>query len=953
MGGRISKKVVRPAAKAKPAVTAKAAAKLVKAKAQAKPTVKAKPVAKTTTPAKVVYAFGGGKADGNAGMKELLGGKGANLAEMAGLGLPVPPGFTISTAVCTYYYAHGNSYPTSLRADVERHLHQVERIVGKGFGDPANPLLVSVRSGARASMPGMMDTILNLGLNDETVRGLIALTGNPRFAYDSYRRFVSMYGDVVLGLKPESKDEIDPFEEILEAKKHARGVALDTELSANDLCELVAEFKAAIKQRLGMDFPDDPHAQLWGAIGAVFGSWKNDRADLYRKLNGIPESWGTAVNVQAMVFGNMGEDCGTGVAFTRDPATGANLFYGEFLMNAQGEDVVAGTRTPLPIRELQAANPLVYGQLEKIRHTLERHYRDMMDIEFTIQQGALYMLQCRVGKRTGDAAIRIAVEMVGQKLIGWKDALLRVDPEQLNQLLRPTFIPAEKARASREQRQLAKGLNAGPGAATGRIYFNAEDAEAAAARGESVILVRIETSPEDIRGMVASQGILTARGGMTSHAALVARQMGKVCVAGCESLRIDYKARTLRVDGRDETLREGEDLSIDGSTGEVFRGRIDTQPSEVVRVLIDRTLDAASAPVYKLYAQLMTWADKARRLRVRANADQPDQSSAAVAFGAEGIGLCRTEHMFFGDDKIGPMREMILADSLEARKAALAKLLPLQRADFAGIFRAMAGKPVTIRTLDPPLHEFLPHETLDQQALADMLGVSLARVQERVAALHEFNPMLGFRGCRLGIIFPEITEMQARAIFEAAAAVQKEGHAVRPEIMIPLVGHVKELDLQAAIVRRVAGDVAKESGIKLAYTVGTMIEVPRGALTADEIAKTAEFFSFGTNDLTQTALGVSRDDAGRFLVPYVGEFEIYERDPFQTIDEAGVGALIHIAVERGRASRPGLKIGICGEHGGDPTSVIFCHRAGLDYVSCSPYRVPIARLAAAHAALTS
>ncbi|MEO8604838.1 MAG: pyruvate, phosphate dikinase [bacterium] len=1001
MGGRISKKVVRatakrpaakvkataakakakPAAKAalkakpaakpkaaanpKPAPKGKVAAKLVAAKPAAKAALKArpaaqpkatanpKPAAKPAAPTKAVYAFGGGKADGNAGMKELLGGKGANLAEMAGLGLPVPPGFTISTAVCTYYYEHGNTYPAALRADVERHLREVERIVGKRFGDPANPLLVSVRSGARASMPGMMDTILNLGLNDDTVRGIIALTGNARFAYDSYRRFVAMYGDVVLGLKPQSKEDVDPFEEILEAKKHARGVTLDTEFSADDLRELVAEFKAVIKQRLGMDFPDDPQAQLWGAIGAVFGSWNNERANLYRKLNGIPDSWGTAVNVQAMVFGNMGEDCGTGVAFTRDPATGANLFYGEFLMNAQGEDVVAGTRTPLPIRELEATNPAVYGQLDKIRHTLERHYRDMMDIEFTIQQGALYMLQCRVGKRTGDAAIRIAVEMVGEKLISWKDALLRVDPEQLNQLLRPTFIPAEKARAGREQRLLAKGLNAGPGAATGRIYFNAEDAEAAQARGESVILVRIETSPDDIRGMVASEGILTARGGMTSHAALVARQMGKVCVAGCETLRIDYRARTLRVDGRDVTLRAGDDLSIDGSTGEVFSGRIDTHPSEVVRVLIDRTLDASAAPAYQLYAQLMTWADKARRLGVRANADQPDQSSAAVAFGAEGIGLCRTEHMFFGDEKIGPMREMILADSLEARKAALAKLLPLQRADFAGIFRAMAGKPVTIRTLDPPLHEFLPHETADQQELADGLGIPLARVHERVEALHEFNPMLGFRGCRLGIIFPEITEMQVRAIFEAAADVQKDGIAVRPEIMIPLVGHVKELDLQTTIVRRVAAEVAKERGAKLAYTVGTMIEVPRGALTADKIAATAEFFSFGTNDLTQTALGVSRDDAGRFLVPYVDQFEIYPHDPFQSIDEDGVGALIHIAVERGRATRPGLKIGICGEHGGDPRSVIFCHRAGLDYVSCSPYRVPIARLAAAHAALTS
>ncbi len=930
MGGRLSRRRLQPAR----------AARMTTAK---------KPVAKPR--AGFVYAFGGGRADGHAGMKELLGGKGANLAEMAGLGLPVPPGFTISTEVCTYYYAHARRYPPALRAEVERQLRHVERLVGKRFGDPTNPLLVSVRSGARASMPGMMDTILNLGLNDRTVEGLIALTGNARFAYDSYRRFVQMYGDVVLGLKPESKEEIDPFEEILERAKQARGVRLDTELSADDLRELVQAFKAAIRERRGVDFPEAVDEQLWGAIGAVFGSWHNERAITYRKLNGIPESWGTAVNVQAMVFGNLGDDSGTGVAFTRDPASGENVFYGEFLMNAQGEDVVAGTRTPLPIRDLAAANPGVYAQLEKIRGTLERHYRDVMDIEFTIQQGVLYMLQCRVGKRTGSAAIRIAVDMVRERLITWQEALLRVEPEQLNQLLRPTFIPAEKTRAVSEHRRLATGLNAGPGAATGRIYFNAEDAEAAAARGESVILVRIETSPEDIRGMVAAQGILTARGGMTSHAALVARQMGKVCVAGCEALRIDYRARELRAEGGEGALREGDHLSIDGTTGEVFRGHIDTQPSEVVRVLIDRSLAPEEAPVYQRYDQLMRWADRARTLGVRANADQPDQSAAAIAFGAEGIGLCRTEHMFFGEDKIGPMREMILADSATARRAALAKLLPLQRADFAGIFRSMNGRPVTIRTLDPPLHEFLPHEAGEQQALADALGLPLQRVRERVEALREINPMLGFRGCRLGIVFPEITEMQARAIFEAAAAVRAEGVRVQPEVMIPLVGHVKELELQAAIVRRVAAEVAQGSGGALRYSVGTMIEVPRGALTADQIARSAEFFSFGTNDLTQTTLGVSRDDAGRFLVPYVADFEIYPRDPFESIDEGGVGALIKIAVERGRGARPGLKIGICGEHGGDARSVIFCHRAGLDYVSCSPYRVPIARLAAAHAAL--
>jgi pyruvate,orthophosphate dikinase len=901
--------------------------------------------------AKYVYAFGGGRADGNAKMKALLGGKGANLAEMAGLGLPVPPGFTISTEVCTYYYDHKRSYPTKLHAEVQQHLQMVEKRLGKHFGDPANPLLVSVRSGARASMPGMMDTVLNLGLNDATAEGLIALTGNPRFVYDSYRRFVQMYGDVVLDLKPTSKLEIDPFEEILEHKKRARGVKLDTELTADDLRELVGEFKAAILARKGMTFPDDPHEQLWGAIGAVFGSWNNDRAIAYRKLNNIPESWGTAVNVQAMVFGNLGDDSGTGVAFTRDPASGENVFYGEFLMNAQGEDVVAGTRTPLPIAELAGENRDAYNRLEKIRHVLEKHYRDVMDIEFTIEKGTLFMLQCRVGKRTGTAAIRIALDMVKEKLISSREALLRVEPEQLNQLLRPTFHAAEKERAVRENRLLAKGLNAGPGAASGRVYFNAEDAEAAAGRGEQVILVRIETSPEDIRGMAAAEGILTARGGMTSHAALVARQMGKVCVAGCEALQIDYQTHRMAIHGHDVVVSEGDHLSLDGTTGEVFHGHIATEPSEVVRVLVDRTLEPASAPTYQQYAQLMTWADRARRLKIRTNADQPDQSANAIAFGAEGIGLCRTEHMFFGEGKIGPMREMILAETAEQRRAALEKLLPLQQNDFAGIFRVMAGKPVTIRTIDPPLHEFLPHDAEGQAALAAEMGVPVERVHARVEALHELNPMLGFRGCRLGIIYPEITEMQARAIFLAAAELRREGIKVEPEVMIPLVGHVRELKLQSDIVRRVAGDVMRETGTRFSYSVGTMIEVPRGALTADEIASLAEFFSFGTNDLTQTTLGVSRDDAGRFLAPYVSKYDIYERDPFESIDEAGVGALMRIAIDKGRAARPRLKLGICGEHGGDPASVEFCHRLGLDYVSCSPFRVPIARLAAAHAAL--
>jgi pyruvate, orthophosphate dikinase len=913
--------------------------------------IKRAPQPRRATPARTVYAFGGGRADGNAGMKALLGGKGANLAEMAGLGLPVPPGFTISTEVCTYYYTHHRHYPPGLRDEVNRHLARVERLVGRRFGDPANPLLVSVRSGARASMPGMMDTILNLGLNDATVEGVIALTGNPRFAYDSYRRFVQMYGDVVLDLKPQSKHEIDPFEEILARKKAARRVTLDTDLGADDLRELVAEFKAAIRERKGVVFPDDPHEQLWGAIGAVFGSWMNERAMVYRKLNGIPDDWGTAVNVQSMVFGNMGTDSGTGVAFTRNPSSGANEFYGEYLMNAQGEDVVAGIRTPLPITDLSRENPKIYNQLMKIRRTLERHYREVMDIEFTIQQGTLYMLQCRVGKRTALAAVRSAVDMVRERLITPKDALQRVEPERLNELLRPVFAPAEKTRAVAEGHLLARGLNAGPGAATGRVAFHADEAEAMAGRGEPVILTRIETSPEDIRGMHASRGILTARGGMTSHAALVARQMGKVCVAGCEPLRIDYAARTLRVEGRDTIIREGDYVSIDGFTGEVFLGKIATTPSEVVQVLVERTLEPKHASVYQLYAQLMKWADGVRRLGIRANADLPEQCAQAVAFGAGGVGLCRTEHMFFGEGKIGPMREMILAETVEERRAALAKLLPLQRTDFEGIFRVMDGQPVTIRTIDPPLHEFLPHEDAEQQALAEEMGIPVERVRSRVAALHEFNPMLGFRGCRLGIVYPEITEMQVRAIFEAAANVRQSGIAVEPEIMIPLVGHVKELQLQEQIVRRVADEVMRERKVRFKYLVGTMIEVPRGALNAGSIAGVAEFFSFGTNDLTQTTLGVSRDDAARFLGPYVDQFEIYARDPFQSIDEAGVGALMRIAVEKGRAARPRLKLGICGEHGGDPASVMFCHRLGLDYVSCSPFRVPIARLAAAQAAL--
>ena len=897
---------------------------------------------------KYVYFFGRGKAEGKAEMKGLLGGKGANLAEMTNIGLPVPAGFSISTEVCTYFYANRRTYPRSLTAEVSAALKKVESAMGAKFGDPKNPLLVSVRSGARASMPGMMDTILNLGMNDTVAGGLITKTGNDRFVYDSYRRFVQMYGDVVLGLKPVHKDEIDPFEVIIEAKKKERGVHLDTELNADDMKDLVGKFKRAIREKTGHEFPEDPLKQLWGAIGAVFGSWNNDRAIAYRKMYDIPESWGTAVNVQSMVFGNMGESSGTGVAFTRDAATGEDMFYGEYLMNAQGEDVVAGIRTPLPIADLAKKNPVIYKQLDRIRHTLEKHYRDMMDIEFTIQEGKLYMLQCRVGKRTAFAAIKIAVDMVGERLITDRDALARIEPDQLNQLLRPVFDLREKESAVKGGRLLAKGLNAGPGAATGRVVFNAPDAEAWKKRGEQVILARIETSPEDIKGMDAAEGILTARGGMTSHAALVARQMGKVCVAGCSSLEIDYGTHTMTVKGK--KIKEGDWISLDGTSGEVIEGKVATRPSEVLRVLVDKSLEAKDAPVYQQYARIMQWADKYRRLKIRTNADQPDQSLNAVAFGAEGIGLCRTEHMFFGEGKIGPMREMILADTVEERKRALAKLLPLQRRDFEGIFEAMNGRPVTIRTIDPPLHEFVPHEEPAQRELARQMGTTFEKVHQRVEGLHEFNPMLGFRGCRLGIIFPEITEMQSRAIFEAAANIQARGIAVEPEIMIPLVGNVKELANQEKIVRRVAGEVMKEKGTKFKYLVGTMIEIPRGALTADEIAGVAEFFSFGTNDLTQTTLGVSRDDAARFLIPYV-EMEIYPKDPFEALDRTGVGELMKIAIDKGRSVRPDLKVGICGEHGGDPSSIEFCHQIKQNYVSCSPFRVPIARLAAARAAL--
>jgi pyruvate,orthophosphate dikinase len=897
---------------------------------------------------KYVYFFGGGKAEGKAAMRELLGGKGAGLHEMTRIGVPVPPGFTITTEVCTYYYDHRRQYPKGLADEIAGGLGRVERILGRKFGDPDNPLLVSVRSGARESMPGMMDTVLNLGLNDETVQGLVRRTKNPRFAYDSYRRFVQMYGDVVMGLKPADKKERDPFEIILERKKEARRVRFDTELTADDLKQLVAEYKAEIKKRLGQDFPDDPKAQLWGAIGAVFGSWNNDRAIAYRELYRIPHDWGTAVNVQAMVFGNMGENCATGVAFTRDPATGEKKFYGEFLVNAQGEDVVAGIRTPRPIAELKEVMPKSYAELDRVCKLLERHYKEMQDIEFTIEDAKLWMLQTRTGKRTGFAAVRIAVDMVDEKIISKEQALLRIEPDQLNQLLRPIFDPADKERAGREKRILAKGLPAGPGAATGRVVFHAEDAEAWKKRGERVILCRVETSPDDIRGMDAAEGILTARGGMTSHAALVARQMGKVCVVGCEAIHVDYARREMRV--ADTVLKEGDWLSVDGTTGEVMRGEIKTFPSEVLQVLLAGTLEAKASRVFQQFSKLIKWADGVRKIGVRTNTDQPDQARVAVAFGAEGIGLCRTEHMFFGGERIRAVQEMILAKDQAGRRQALAKLLPMQKEDFKGILDIMGARPVTIRTLDPPLHEFLPKTEEEIVELAETIGVPVEELKNKVESLHEFNPMLGHRGCRLGISYPEITEMQARAIFEAACELRREGKNPFPEVMIPLVATRHELHLQREIVERTAHEVMKSHGVKVRYLVGTMIELPRACLFADEIAREAEFFSFGTNDLTQTCLGLSRDDAGKFLPSYVAQ-GIYPEDPFVSIDQGGVGELMRIGVEKGRKVKRELEIGICGEHGGDPRSVTFCHEVGLDYVSCAAFRVPIAKLAAAQAAL--
>ncbi|MGE5546969.1 MAG: pyruvate, phosphate dikinase [Solirubrobacterales bacterium] len=883
---------------------------------------------------KWVYGFGGGRAEGRADMKNLLGGKGANLAEMANLGIPVPPGFTITTEVCTYYYDNNETYPETLKAEVMEALARVEEIMGVKFGDNANPLLVSVRSGARASMPGMMDTILNLGLNDVSVEGLAKCSNDPRFAYDSYRRFIQMYSNVVLDVDHHN------FEEILDVVKEDKNYRLDTELTADDWKAVVAKYKDMVKAKLGRPFPQDVHEQLWGAIGAVFGSWMNQRAITYRRLHEIPESWGTAVNVQGMVFGNMGSDCCTGVCFTRNPSTGENEFYGEFLVNAQGEDVVAGIRTPqqLTIAGKQAQKsdlpsmeeemPAVFKELNAIRHKLEAHYKDMQDMEFTVQQHRLWMLQTRTGKRTTKAALKIAVDMAREGLITRKEAVKRIDPGALDQLLHPTLDP----KAARTL--LSRGLPASPGAASGKVVFSAEEAEHwVKEKKEKVILVRIETSPEDIGGMHVSEGILTTRGGMTSHAAVVARGMGTPCVAGAGEIRVDYAGKVFKVAGKE--VKEGDVITLDGSTGEVFLGAVPTIQPEL-------TGD---------FATLMEWVDTIRTLKVRANAETPNDAATARKFGAEGIGLCRTEHMFFDPQRILAVREMILAGDEKGRRAALAKLLPFQRQDFIDLFLIMQGLPVTIRLLDPPLHEFLPHTEAEIQEIATAAGVDAATVKARNASLHEANPMLGHRGCRLGITYPEIYEMQARAIFEAAVHVSRDtGRTVTPEIMIPLVGAKKELDLMKASIDKVAAEVFAENSYQLKYMVGTMIELPRAALLAGEIAQSAEFFSFGTNDLTQTTFGMSRDDSGPFLEVYRAK-GIYEHDPFAQLDQQGVGELVKIASERGRATREHLKLGICGEHGGDPSSIAFCQKVGLDYVSCSPYRVPIARLAAAQAAL--
>jgi pyruvate, orthophosphate dikinase len=918
-----------PARKAPPRRKTAAPDKAPKASAKASPKTSAKPSSK----AKWVYRFGNGKAEGRAGMRDLLGGKGAGLAEMANLGLPVPPGFTITTAVCTQFYANNKRYPDDLRAQVDAALIEIGRITGKAFGDGSNPLLVSVRSGGRASMPGMMDTVLNLGLNDETVAALARKSGDPRFAYDSYRRFITMYSDVVLGLGHHH------FEEILDDHKDKNGYTLDTDLSAEDWIALVQRYKERLEEEHGEPFPQDPREQLWGAIGAVFGSWMNQRAITYRRLHDIPESWGTAVNVQAMVFGNMGETSATGVAFTRNPSTGDKRLYGEFLINAQGEDVVAGIRTPQEITEaareesgsdkpsMETAMPQAFKELTRISGALERHYRDMQDLEFTVEQDKLWMLQTRSGKRTAKAALKVAVELAGEGLITREEAVTRIDPAALDQLLHPTIDP------NAERNIIATGLPASPGAASGEIVFSADEAETLKARDRNVILVRIETSPEDIHGMHAAEGILTTRGGMTSHAAVVARGMGKPCVSGAGTLRVDYAAGTMSVGGH--TFKAGDVITIDGSTGQVLKGRVPMSES------------ALSGE----FSTLMGWADKVRRLGVRANADTPNDARVALKFGAEGIGLCRTEHMFFDEKRIRAMREMILADDEKSRRSALAKLLPMQRADFVELFEIMQGLPVTIRLLDPPLHEFLPHSDEEIAEVAAAMKADPKKLAERARGLHEFNPMLGFRGCRLALAYPEIAEMQARAIFEAAVeAGKRTGKPVVPEVMVPLIASKAELDIVKARIDAMAEAVALETETRVKYQVGTMIELPRASLRAGDIAESAEFFSFGTNDLTQTTYGISRDDAASFLGFYVSR-GILPRDPFVSIDREGVGELMRIGVERGRKTRAKLKVGICGEHGGDPASVAFCHELGLDYVSCSPFRVPIARLAAAQAAL--
>ena len=889
---------------------------------------------------RLVWFFGDGKADGSEKERNLLGGKGAGLAEMTRLGLPVPPGMTIGTDVCIHAQAHGGAWPDGLDERVQKVLPRVERIMGRAFGDALNPLLLSVRSGARVSMPGMMDTVLNLGLNEETVEGLAFATDNPRFAWDSYRRFAHMFGDVVLGIRDRRGE--DPFEKQIQKVKARRGIENDTELTVDNLKRLVADYKAIIEARSDDVLPDCPGEQLRQAIDAVFRSWNNDRAIAYRELNDIPHDWGTAVSVQAMVFGNLGPESGTGVAFTRDPGTGAKHLYGEYLVNAQGEDVVAGVRTPVRIAEMAQTFPGAWRELGKIQHILEDHYRDMQDLEFTVEHGRLWLLQTRSGKRTGQAAVRIAVDMAREGRISKNEAVTRVPAEAVEHLMRPEFETAE----ADDRDLLATGLGAGPGAATGKAAFTARAAVRMATQGTPVILVRTETSPEDIRGMAAAEGILTQRGGMTSHAALVGRQMGKVCVVGCGEILVDSQAATLTAG--DRTIRQDRWISIDGSTGQVFAGRLPTRPSRVLHDLL--TGARHPAPDTRRYRSLMAWADRARRLKVRANADQADQCDVAVALGAQGIGLCRTEHMFFGEGKIDWVRAMILADSREERRDALRKLLPLQRRDFEGVFMSMGTRPVTIRTLDPPLHEFLPQDKEAQRGLARTLGISVASIRTKVDQLHEANPMLGNRGCRLGILYPEITEMQARAIFEAACNVKAKAATPRVEVMIPLVSHRNELQRQADAVREAARAAFERKGTTVPYLVGTMIELPRAALTADRVAEVAEFFSFGTNDLTQTTFGFSRDDAGTFLEMYTRE-GILDGDPFRSIDVEGVGNLMRLAVERGRSTRGQLKIGICGEHGGDPPSVAFCHGLGLDYVSCSPFRIPVARLAAAQAAL--